>query len=212
MHNKILVIDYKVGNHQSVINSLSFLGYNFAVSNEKRDIEKAGSYVLPGVGAFGEAMRNLAEMGIIESLREQVLVKKKPLLGICLGMQVLAEDSVENGFFKGLGWIKGNVVKLKERKGLRVPHIGWNNIRILKKDPLFSRIPSEANFYFDHSYYFMTDEEYVAATCDYGGDVVVAVQKDNIFGVQFHPEKSQTAGLKLLRSFFSYIDTTYAVE
>lgn len=212
MQNKILVIDYKVGNHQSVINALNFLGYDFMVSNKRDDIIQAPFYILPGVGAFAEAMRNLHRMGIIEILQEEVLIKKKPLLGICLGMQVLAEDSQENGFHKGLGWIKGHVVRLKEKKGFRVPHVGWNNIRIKRSEPLFMRTKEDANFYFDHSYHFVTDGAYISATCDYGSDIVASVQKDNIFGVQFHPEKSQTTGLKLFRSFFNCIEKAYSLK
>lgn len=203
---KILIIDYGVGNDQSVINSLSFLGYEFLVSNKKEDILSADAYILPGVGAFNEAMKNLDELKIIDVLKQQVLIEKKPILGICLGFQVLADYSEENGRHQGLGFIKGGVIKLKEKNGLRIPHVGWNTIKIIKKDPLFSKLDKEPSFYFDHSYYLDCDESFVAASCFYGFNMVSAVQKDNIFGVQFHPEKSQNNGLKLFRSFFDYLN------
>lgn len=201
----VLVIDYKVGNHLSIINALTFLGYNFMVSNKQEDIVNAPSYILPGVGAFGEAMKNLQELGIVDCLNEQVLVKKKPILGICLGMQVMADDSEENGRHRGLGWVAGRVIKIEARENLRVPHVGWNDIEIRKKEPLFARLGDSPNFYFDHSYHFVCDQENIAANCSYGGKITAAVQKGNIFGVQFHPEKSQNNGLKLFRGYFNYL-------
>ena len=206
----ILIIDYKVGNNQSVMNALKLLGYEFSVSNKKEDIEKADVFIMPGVGAFSEAMKNINELGILETLKEQVLVKKKPILGICLGMQILAEQSEEYGLHKGLGWIKGEIKKLDEKKAVRVPHVGWNDIAMKKKTPLFEKTAEGADFYFDHSYHFVCDEEFIAATCQYGNEVVAAVQKDNIFGVQFHPEKSQSNGLKLFRSFFDNLKIPHA--
>lgn len=210
MLNKILIIDYGVGNDQSVINALESLGYDFLVSNKKKDVENAKVFILPGVGAFGEAMKNLEKFKITQLLKHQVLKKKKPILGICLGFQVFADWSEENGFHKGLGFIKGGVVRFKEKKGFRVPHVGWNTIQIIKKDPLFSKLKDSSNFYFDHSYYLKCDRKYTSATCDYGKEVVVAVQKDNIFGVQFHPEKSQNNGLKLFKSFFDNLQMNHA--
>lgn len=196
----VLVIDYGVGNHRSVCNALKRLGYTYAVSSDNAAIKSAPIYILPGVGAFKEAMRNLEQCGIIETLREEVVQKGKPLLGICLGMQVLAEDSLEGGLTTGLGFIPGHVVPIPA-KSVRVPHVGWNDCAVRKTDPLFTAIPAGARFYFDHGYHFATDERYVAATVQYGSDIVAAVQHNNIFGVQFHPEKSQTSGLRLLRAF-----------
>ena len=201
----VLIIDYKVGNHQSVANAMSRLGYDFKISGAVEDIIKADAYILPGVGAFAEAMHNINSLGISEPLREQVMEWKKPLLGICLGMQILADGSEENGIHKGLGWISGNVLKLQHRKDCRIPHIGWNNLKIIKKEPLFIKTDEDHNFYFDHTYHFKCDARYVTAFSSHGADFVAAVQKDNIFGVQFHPEKSQNNGLKLFRSFFNYI-------
>ena len=138
MKKEILIIDYKVGNHQSVENALTFLGYDFLVSDKKEDIRRANVLILPGVGAFGEAMANLKQLGILETLSKEVLVKKKPILGICLGMQIMADYSEENGRHEGLGFIEGGFVKLEAKNGLRVPHVGWNNMKIIKKAPLFS--------------------------------------------------------------------------
>ncbi len=202
---KILIIDYGVGNDQSITNALSCLGYKFLISNRKEDILDADVYILPGVGAFNEAMKNLNNLGIIDLLKEQILVKKKPILGICLGFQILADSSEENGFHKGLGLVEGRVVRIKERGGLRIPHVGWNTIKIERKDPLFLKVNKDASFYFDHSYHFLCDKKYISSECFYGQNIVSSIQKDNIFGVQFHPEKSQNNGLKLFRSFFIYI-------
>lgn len=196
----VLIIDYGVGNHRSVCNALERLGYTYAVSSDAAVIKSAPAYVLPGVGAFKEAMRNLEQRNIITTLREEVVKKGKPLLGICLGMQVLAEDSLEGGLTSGLGFIPGHVVPIPA-EGVRVPHVGWNDCSVQKTDPLFTSMPAGARFYFDHSYYFATDERYKAATVRYGNEITAAVQHNNIFGVQFHPEKSQTSGLRLLRAF-----------
>lgn len=207
MNHNILIIDYGVGNHQSIENALEFLGYNFLVSGQKEDILKSEAYILPGVGAFGEAMKNLSRLDIIDCLSEQVLSRKKPILGICLGMQILAKDSTEGGFHEGLGWIDGHMIKLESSKSFRVPHVGWNTLHIIKKEPLFLKTQENAHFYFDHSYHFVCDIPYVCATSWYGIDIVAAVQKDNIFGVQFHPEKSQVVGLKLFRCFLNYLES-----
>lgn len=203
--NQILIIDYGVGNDQSVMNALKFLGYDFLVSNKKEDILSSSAYILPGVGAFNEAMANLNNLGIIDLLKEQILKGGKPILGICLGFQILAESSEENGLHNGLGLIKGRVVRFKAKKGFRIPHVGWNTLKIIKENPLFLKLQGNPSFYFDHSYHLECDKSYVSAECFYGENVVAAVQKDNIFGVQFHPEKSQNNGLKLFRSFFNYL-------
>ncbi len=199
----VLIIDYKVGNHLSITHALDFLGYRFTISNRKEDIEQANCFILPGVGTFGEAMANLGDLGIIPLLREQVLVQRKPILGICLGMQILAESSEEKGMHLGLGWIPGRVKRIEGHGSLRVPHVGWNDVKILKRDPFFSRTGENPYFYFDHSYHFATEPQWVAAKVVYGQELTAAVQRENIFGVQFHPEKSQNNGLKLLRGFFN---------
>jgi len=188
-----------------VENALHVLGYDFLVSDKKEDIQHAKVLILPGVGAFGEAMNNLKKLGILELLSNEILKNKKPILGICLGMQIMAEYSEENGYHKGLGWINGGFIKLETKNNLRVPHVGWNAVKIIKKEPLFSKLANGSNFYFDHSYHFKGKRENISAFCDYGGNVVASFQKENIFGVQFHPEKSQNNGLKLFRSFFNYL-------
>jgi glutamine amidotransferase len=205
--DKIVIIDYGVGNHQSVANALKFLGYEFELSGDSDVIRRAGVYVLPGVGAMSEAMKNLKERNLIGILNEEVLNKKKPILGICLGMQMLAKYSEEDGRHECLGWIDGHVAKITGPSELRVPQVGWNTVHVQAKEPLFTRVEEGANFYFDHSYQFVCPPQYVAASCSYGLDIVAAVHKDNIFGVQFHPEKSQNNGLKLFRSFFNYVNS-----
>ncbi len=202
----VVIIDYGVGNTYSVANAIRFLGYNkIKVSDHQNDIRDADAIILPGVGAFDEAVRNLKSRMLHDILGENALVLKKPLLGICVGMQLLAEGSEENGWNEGLNWIPGKVKKLELDPSFAVPQVGWNNIVFSKQDPLFTRTPDQPNFYFDHSYHFETTNDHRIAWCDYGIEVTAAVQKDNIFGVQFHPEKSQTNGLKLFRGFLNSI-------
>jgi glutamine amidotransferase len=206
MQQKIVIVDYGIGNTHSVSNSIRHLGYkNLKISDKESVINDADVLILPGVGAFEECAGNLKKRNLDTILNEQVLVQKKPILGICVGMQLLASASEEMGLHEGLDWIPGRVKKLTIPKPLAVPHVGWNDVISKEGNPLFGRNEQNANFYFDHSYYFDCDEKYVAGYCDYGIKVTAAVQKDNIFGVQFHPEKSQTNGLKLFRSFFNSI-------
>jgi glutamine amidotransferase len=188
-----------------VVNALDLLGYEFKVSKDKEDIVQADVLILPGVGAFGEAMKNIEKFHLREVLRDAVLIQRKPILGICLGMQLLAESSEENGNHEGLGILKGRVIKLSPSLGYRIPHVGWDDLVIKKLNPIFSRVDENTHFYFDHSYHFVAEQEDIAATYKRGHEIVAAVQKDNIVGVQFHPEKSQTSGLKLFRSFFNSI-------
>jgi glutamine amidotransferase len=151
-------------------------------------------------------LNNLHERDLVAPLQEFVVWYHKPILGICLGMQLLADYSEENGYHEGLGWIRGKVLKLNVAPGIRVPHVGWNDVQVISPEPLFSRINGEANFYFDHSYHFIpAHEEDVAARVNYGESIVGAVKKDNICGVQFHPEKSQVTGLRLLKGFINSI-------
>ncbi len=205
MKAKITIIDYGVGNTHSVKNALQFLGYKVSISNDKKEIEESEVLILPGVGAFDEAMKNIKSRGLDIILNEQVLERKKPILGICVGMQMLASFSEENGIHPGLNWIEGKVVKFQLPTEYAVPHVGWNDVSFNQTDPLFSKNPDQRNFYFDHSYHFVCDEKYISAYCNYSIKVAASVQKDNIFGVQFHPEKSQTSGLKMFRSFFNSI-------
>lgn len=199
------IINYSMGNIQSVANALSFLGHTPIISDNPKVLQSADAYILPGVGAFGEAMKNLQACGFIEFLNKEIIENKKPILGICLGMQLMAKSSLELGMHEGLGWIDANVIPLPSSEDIRVPHVGWNNLDIKIKSPLFSRLGENSHFYFDHSFYFSSrDKDCIMATCEHGIDICVAIRKDNIFATQFHPEKSQTSGLKLLRNFLDY--------
>jgi glutamine amidotransferase len=205
MSARVAIIDYGMGNIGSVQSALARLGAPSFVSNRHEDLARADGFILPGVGAFGAAMANLEQHGLPAFLREQVVEGGKPFLGICLGMQLLAEDSTEMGFHRGLGWIPGHVVELPHA-GLRVPHVGWSPLRMTGASRMFSHLDEHAHFFFDHSFHFVCDPVYVAAWCDYGQPVVAAVQRDHIFATQFHPEKSQRSGLKLLRNFLRRVD------
>ena len=208
MKKNIAIIDYGVGNTYSVKEAIAQLDCNVSVTSDPEQLKKADALILPGVGAFEAAMENLQRRHLIEHLQEMVVDGGKPLLGICLGMQLLADFSEENGYHKGLGWINGKVVRLEPESSIRVPHVGWNDVTVNKPEPLFERIKGEANFYFDHSYHFIpSDENYVAAKVNYGRSMVAAVKKDNIHGVQFHPEKSQITGLRLLKGFLNSVVT-----
>jgi glutamine amidotransferase len=202
----ICIVDYGVGNTHSVANALSFLDYKVKISQHSDIVRSADILILPGVGAFEVAISNLKASGLHELLRELVIEKQKPILGICVGMQMMATYSEENGHHAGLNWIPGSVVKLDEKSGFPVPHVGWNTISPVIHEPLFTRAHNESHFYFDHSFYFKPDaQHHVAATVNYGPSITAAVQHENICGVQFHPEKSQTNGLKLFRSFVNGI-------
>ncbi len=202
-NNRIAIVDYGVGNHQSVANALAFLGYRFVITHRPAEIDAAPALILPGVGAFGEAMDRVRDLGIGPLLVDQVQ-RGKPLLGICLGMQLLAETSEENGQHRGLGLLPARVVPIPPRAGIKVPQVGWNTVQAHRTDVLFSTTTADCAFYFDHSFHLACSPEYVAATVPYGGDLVAAVQRGNILGVQFHPEKSHNSGLRLFRSFFNY--------
>jgi glutamine amidotransferase len=202
----ICIVDYGVGNTHSVANALSFLDYKVKISQHSDIVRSADILILPGVGAFEVAVSNLMASGLQELLHELVIEKQKPILGICVGMQMMATYSEENGHHSGLNWIPGAVVKLDEKSGFPVPHVGWNTISPVIHEPLFTRANNESHFYFDHSFYFKPDaQHHVAATVNYGPSITAAVQHENICGVQFHPEKSQTNGLKLFRSFVNGI-------
>lgn len=201
----VVIIDYGVGNTHSVSNAIKYLDYKVKITSDETLIKEADVLILPGVGAFDEAMKNLEERNLQHILNEEVLVNKKPILGICVGMQMLATLSEENGIHKGLNWIEGKVVRFELPKDFTVPHVGWNDVSFKAVSPLFDKNGETANFYFDHSYHFQCAPEFVAASCNYGMEVTAAVKKDNIHGVQFHPEKSQTSGLKMFRSFIESV-------
>lgn len=200
----ITIVDYGMGNLRSVYNALDLLGEEACITSNPADILAAERLILPGVGAFGKAMENLHERGLLDPLNEKVLHQGTPVLAICLGMQLLAEDSNEHGQHRGLGWIPGQV-RLFE-VDLPVPHVGWNDITIQQETPLLKDLAStNREFYFVHSYHFQTDDpSVVIATAQYGYEFPCIVQRDNIFGTQFHPEKSQENGLRLLRNFISW--------
>jgi imidazole glycerol-phosphate synthase subunit HisH len=199
----VTIIDYGMGNVRSVAKAIELLGEDVKISNDKNDIENATHLILPGVGAFKDGMKNLKELGLVEILNEQVLEKKKPILGICLGTQLMANESEEFGHYEGLKWIDASVVAFDDQGGeLKVPHVGWNDTQYKKESPIFKKVKEDTDFYYVHSYHMVCkNEEDVSATCDYGGEFVAAIQKDNIFATQFHPEKSQYTGLKLLENF-----------
>lgn len=201
----IAIVDYGAGNLRSVFNAFEAIGHSAEITDDPKTIQKADAIVLPGVGAFGDGMERLGERNMLDVLNEAVLVQKKPYLGICLGLQYLAEESLENGQHKGFGWIKGDVVPIQSTSpGFRVPHMGWNNVDVHRECPLFRDLEDGPIFYFVHSYHFKVENassQVITSTCDHGETVTASIHHENIWGVQFHPEKSQRSGLKLLENF-----------
>jgi len=196
----IVVVDYGMGNLRSVQKGFEKVGCDAIVSSDAKIIENASKVVLPGVGAFRDCMRNLEERGLAEPVIRQI-EKGKPFLGICLGLQLLFEESEEFGTYKGLGVIKGKVKRFPAMDHLKVPHMGWNSIKKTKEVPFLADIKDESYFYFVHSYFIQPEEDVAATTTDYGLEFVSSIWKDNIFACQFHPEKSQSDGLKILKTF-----------
>lgn len=202
---RILIVDYGMGNLGSVHNALKFLGYDSIISNTLEECQQADAYILPGVGAFGEAMENLNALQLSSVLTEQVIEKKKPFLGICLGMQLIAQSSTEMGFSQGLGWLEGEVVMLEKNADHRLPHVGWDDLQVPKESILFQGISSQACYYFDHTFQLCCPEEWIIATCNYGQRVTAAIHHENIFATQFHPEKSQLNGLRIIKNYLNYV-------
>ena len=200
----IVIVDYGMGNLRSVSKALEHLGGKIKISSVPKEIEKADKLVLPGVGAFGDAMRELRVLKLPGPIRQHI-ARKKPFLGICLGLQLLFETSEESPEAEGLGTFPGKVLRFQSR-GVKVPHMGWNQIHIEQKHPLLKGIPDESFFYFVHSYYALPAEpKLVAASCRYGDEDFAAVLgAENLFAAQFHPEKSQDAGLKILKNFLAW--------
>ena len=197
----ISIIDYGAGNLSSVKKALDFLGAESEITQDKDRILSASHIILPGVGSFGDAMNSMAERGLVNVVREAAL-SGKPFLGICLGLHLLFEGSDESPEAEGLGILKGKMVTIPRDKGLKVPHIGWNSVSLKQKDGIFSGIDDNSYFYFVHSYYLKdADEDVVAGVTEYGVPIECAVQWGNLCAVQFHPEKSSSAGLKLLKNF-----------
>jgi glutamine amidotransferase len=199
---EVAIINYGMGNIASVEKAIKFLGYDPVVTNCHDEIRKSAYIILPGVGAFAQGMKNLKDLNLIQILNQEVLVNKKPFLGICLGMQLIASKGYEIEETDGLDWIKGEVIKINE-PDRSIPHLGWNEIKVLNSS--FIEKFNKKDFYFIHSYHLsLQSQEDVAATVNYGSDYVAAIQKNNIFATQFHPEKSQTAGLELINKFFNF--------
>ncbi|MGL4800396.1 MAG: imidazole glycerol phosphate synthase subunit HisH [Cellulosilyticaceae bacterium] len=195
---RIAIIDYGMGNLRNVEKAFRKLGYEAVITEEPEVIRTADKVVLPGVGAFCQAIETLRKTGLDQVIRE-VVEKGTPLLGICLGMQLLFEESYENGHHTGLGLIEGKVVRFDVP--LKIPHMGWNTLTLQKRPPLFEAVEEEPYVYFVHSYHVETDPQWVSATTEYGKEVVVAVQKGHVYGMQYHPEKSSEAGLLMLKAF-----------
>lgn len=198
----IAIVDYGVGNLFSLKSSFAALGVEAVVTSDIKTLEKADGIILPGVGAFGDAAKKLRDSGLFYPLKD--LAKKgKPLMGICLGMQLLFEKGYEYGEHEGLGLIKGSVKPISDviPKDLKIPHIGWNPLKFKGKNPLFKNIKEGDCVYFVHSFYAADCEENVIATAEYGADLTAAVADKNVMGCQFHPEKSGKVGLEILRAF-----------
>jgi len=201
----IVIVDYGMGNLKSVSKAFLKLGEDVKVSSLPEDVDNADAIVLPGVGAFGDCMRNLSLKGLIEPVI-RAIEKGKPYLGICLGLQILFNESEEFGLTKGLGIIPGRVKRFSfQNRELKIPHMGWNTIKIIRPSPLFKEIPDESYFYFVHSYYVVPEDiSVVASETEYGERFVSSIWKDNIMATQFHPEKSQSLGLKVLKGFIEF--------
>jgi len=199
---KIAIIDYGMGNIHSVSKAIGLCGAKPVVTNKKIHLSSCKKIILPGVGAFDDAVAELEKLGLIPVIKEQIK-NKKPFLGICLGMQLLFEKSQEAKSKEGLGILKGGVIKFSPKLGQKIPHMGWNNLDGLSGScPLLKGVRADEQVYFCHSYYpEPLDSDVVAATCNYGVKVACALASDNIYGVQFHPEKSQAAGLKIIKNF-----------
>ncbi|ACN98514.1 imidazole glycerol phosphate synthase subunit HisH [Sulfurihydrogenibium azorense] len=201
----IALVDYGMGNLRSVEKALEKVGFNVLRTSNPEDLDKADAIVVPGVGAFGDAIHNLERLGLKNKVIH-LINQGKPYLGICLGLQILFEYGYEFGQHEGLGILKGSVVRFDEKLPIKIPHMGWNQIHKKKNSKMFEGIKEGEFFYFVHSYYANPeDKSIVATTTDYAIDFCSSVEVDNIWAVQFHPEKSQTAGLKLLDNFRKFV-------
>lgn len=197
----VAIIDYDAGNIKSVEKALQFLGQEAEVTRDRERILKADKVILPGVGAFGDAMEKLSQYHLTEVIKETA-DKGTPFLGICLGLQLLFDRSDEAPGVEGLGILKGEILKIPEKEGLKIPHMGWNSLEFPREGRLFQGIGQNPYVYFVHSYYLKAaEEEIVTAAAEYGVQIHASVEKDNVFACQFHPEKSGEAGLQILRNF-----------
>ncbi len=209
---QVTIIDYGSGNLHSIAKAFEHeatpLGITIKVSSKAEDIANASYIVLPGVGAFGDCLNGLKSApGVIEAMEKAALIDKKPFLGVCVGMQMLAEEGLENGVHKGLGWIKGKVIEIDSAKtNLKVPHMGWNDLVITGQHPILNGIKTGDHAYFVHSYWMDCKEiDCVLARVEYGKALTAIIANDNIVATQFHPEKSQQVGLKIISNFFKYV-------
>ena len=206
---RVTIVDYKSGNISSVINSFNEVArdkVNIEVTSDLNKIKSSDKVVLPGQGSFKSCIDGLKGIkGLIDTLNEFVLNNKKPLLGICVGLQMFADVGYEEVETKGLGWISGKVSKIDNQNGkYKLPHIGWNQVNIIKESKIFKNVENNSHMYFVHSYEFVPNDKTVtAATTDYSSNIVCAVEKENIFGTQFHPEKSDKTGLTIISNFIS---------
>ena len=205
----VTIVDYNSGNISSVINSFKEVAkdkVNIEVTSDLNKIKSSDKVILPGQGSFKSCVNALNSInGLVDILNEFVFKNKKPLLGICVGLQMFADIGYEETETKGLGWIPGKVSKIDNKKGkYKLPHIGWNQINIIKENKIFKNIKNNSHMYFVHSYEFIpNDKTVISATTDYSSNIVCAVEKENIFGTQFHPEKSDKIGLKIIDNFIN---------
>lgn len=205
MNNTVTIIDYNTGNLQSIIRKIKMLNRIPVVTSQADEILKADKIILPGVGHFGKAMKQLENLDLIAVLNEAIIVQKKPVLGICLGMQLMSDYS-EEGNVKGLGWISGTVKKIKVENSteFKIPHIGWNQLTIQKESLLVREINDLDEFYFVHAYHFdCQNKNDILSYTDYENKFVSAIEKNNIYGVQFHPEKSHEIGMQMMKNFLT---------
>jgi len=198
----IAIIDYDAGNIRSVEKALQYLGQETLITRDRESILKADKVILPGVGSFGDAMGHIRAYGLEEVIQE-VVRKEIPFIGICLGLQLLFEESEESPGVKGLGILKGKIARFPDQEGIKIPHMGWNSLSYPNPGRLFKEIPENSYVYFVHSYYLKADDESIVTASAKYGDVTIhaSVEKDNIFACQFHPEKSGETGLHILRNF-----------
>lgn len=197
----IAIIDYDAGNLKSVEKALAAIGEKSVITRDFHEIEKADKVILPGVGSFGEAMDQLKKYELDKVIRE-VTTEEKPFLGICLGLQLLFEGSDESSGVEGLHLLDGRILRIPEKEGIKIPHVGWNSLELHNQGRLFSNLPAEPYVYFVHSYYLKAEDlSIVKATTEYSTTIHASVEKGNIFACQFHPEKSGTTGLQILTNF-----------
>jgi imidazole glycerol-phosphate synthase subunit HisH len=196
------IVDYGLGNLRSVAGAVERLEWTPLVSGDADELARCDKLILPGVGAFGDGMRNLHERGLVEPLTVLALEERRPVLGLCLGAQLLVSESEEFGRHEGLGWIEGSVRRIEPGDGLRIPHVGWNELRQVGESILFDDVADGALFYYVHSFAIQArDRSVVKGETEYGVMLTAVIERDNVYGTQFHPEKSQLDGLKLLGNF-----------